>query len=245
MHIALGASLIATQGFAAPEVEQTYSHAQHLCQYLEDPQRLFPVLRGLWTYYLVHAEYQTAHALGKQLLILAQHAQDSAMLLAAHRALGSTLLRLGAAASALTHFGQGMALYDPQQHRASAFLYGDDSGVVCHSGAPWTLWYLGYLDQGLARNQEAVTLAQHRAHPFSLGLALCWAAVFHQFRREERAAQDRAEAAILLAKDQGFPIWMAFGAMLRGWALAQQGQAQEGIEQITRAYEPFVPQEQR
>src|SRR5262249_5583526 len=33
MHIALGASLSATQGFAAPEVEQTYSHAQHLCQH--------------------------------------------------------------------------------------------------------------------------------------------------------------------------------------------------------------------
>src|SRR5262249_26218585 len=30
----------------------------------------------------------------------------------------------------------------------------------------------------------------------------------------------------------GFPSWMAQGAILRGWVLAQQGQAQEGIEQI-------------
>ena len=35
------------------------------------------------------------------------------------------------------------------------------------------LWNLGYPDQGLARNQEAVTLAQQIAHPFSL--ALPWA----------------------------------------------------------------------
>ena len=56
--------------------------------------------------------------------------------------------------------------------------------------------------------------------------------MFHQFRREVRAAQERAEAAISLATEQGFPYWMAFGSILRGWALAHQGQAQEGIEQI-------------
>jgi len=79
-----------------------------------------------------------------------------------------------------------------------------------------------------------VTLAQQSAHLFSLGFALCWAAAFHQFRREVRAAQERAEAAISLAQDQRFPSWLAFGSMLRGWALAQQGQAQEGIEQINQ-----------
>ena len=96
MHIALGASLIATKGYAAPEVGQTYTRARQLCQHLEDPHQLFPVLRGLWNYYHVRAEYQTAHALGEQLLTLAQQVQDSAMLVAAHRALGTTLFYLGA-----------------------------------------------------------------------------------------------------------------------------------------------------
>jgi predicted ATPase len=47
-----------------------------------------------------------------------------------------------------------------------------------------------------------------------------------------RFTHEHAEAAISLAMDQGFPQWMTVGAMLRGWALAQQGQAQEGIAQI-------------
>src|SRR5207302_11444900 len=59
-----------------------------------------------------------------------------------------------------------------------------------------------------------------------------FAAFFHQFRREVRATQELAEAAISLAKEQGFPPWMATCSLLHGWALAQQGQAQEGIEQI-------------
>ena len=182
----------------------------------------------------MRGEFQTAHALGEQLLTLAQQAQDSAMLLAAHRALGTTLFHLGAIASAHTHLAQGIALYDSKQHRALAFLYGEDTGVVCHSFASWALWYLGYPDQALAQRHEAVTLAQQSAHPFSLAFALSFAAVFHQFRREMRAAQERAEATISLATEQGFPHWRAQGSVLRGWALAHQGQAQEGIVQISQ-----------
>src|SRR5262249_41748333 len=155
-------------------------------------------LRGLWNYYQVRAEYQTAHVLGEQLLTLAQQVQDAAMLVASRRAFGTTLYQLGAVAAAHTHFAQGMALYDPQQHRASVFLYGDDEGVLCHSSAAWTLWYLGYPAQALARSHEAVTLAQHVAHPFSLGYALILSALFHSFCREVRLTQERAEATIRL-----------------------------------------------
>src|SRR5713101_7127936 len=90
MLIALGASLIATKGWAAPEVGETYTSAQQLCQHLDEPHQLFPVLWGLWAYALVHGEPRTAHALGEQLVTLAQHTQDPVMLLAAHRAMGAT-----------------------------------------------------------------------------------------------------------------------------------------------------------
>jgi class 3 adenylate cyclase/predicted ATPase len=239
MLIALGASLLATKGYAAPEVGETYTSARQLCQQLEDPQRLFPVLRGLWNYYNVRAEYQTAHELGEQLLALARQVQDTALLVAAHRALGATLFYLGAVNTAHTHCTQGMTFYDPQQHRAAAFLYGDDAGVICHRYAAWALWYLGYPEQGLARNHEAVTLAQQSAHPFSLGFALSGSAVFHQFRLEMQAVQEHAEAAMRLAKEQRFPYWMAFGAMLCGWVLVCQGQTREGIEQMHQSMQAF------
>ena len=232
MHITLGASLIATKGYAALEVGETYTRAQHLCEHLDNPQQLFPVLRGLWSYYFTRAELQTAHELGEQLLALAQQAQDSTMLLVAHAVLGRTLFWLGAVAAAHTHFAQGIALYDPKQHRASAFLYGEDAGVVCHCHATVTLWYLGYPKQGLTRSHEAVILAQQIRHPFILSYALSNAAIFHALRREEHAAQERAEATIIIATEQGFLFWMTISSILRGWALAQQGQAQAGIEQM-------------
>jgi predicted ATPase len=239
MYIALGASLIATKGYAAAEVGETYTYAWQLCQYLEDPDQLFPVLRGLWNYYLVRAEYQTAHALGEQLLTLAQQVSNAAMLVAAHRALGSTLFFQGAVASALPHFVQGMALYDPQQHRASAFLYGDDAGVVCHLYAAWTLWCLGYPDQGLTRIAEAVTLAQQMMHPFSQSFVWGFAAMLHQLRHEVCAVQAYEEASISVAMEQGFPYWQAHSALIRGWALVQQGQTKEGSEQIRQGLTAF------
>src|SRR5262249_55262920 len=163
-------------------------------------------------YYLVRAELQTAHELSEQFLSLAQQTQNRALLVAAHRVLGMTLFYLGETALAHTHFTQAMALYDRDQYRASVFVHGQDAERRIF--AALALWYLGYLDQGLARSQEALTLAQQVADPYSLGYALCWAAVFHQFRREVRAVQERAEAAMSLAMEQGFLLWVAYSSIL-------------------------------
>src|SRR5262245_54932136 len=135
LHIALGVSLIATKGFAAPEVGETYIRAQHLCEHLEDPYQLFPVLRGLQGHYGLRAQLQMSHALGEQLLSLAQQVQDPAMLVAAHRALGTTLFHLGAPATAHTRLMQSITLYGAQPHRTYGFLFAEDTNVVGHTYA--------------------------------------------------------------------------------------------------------------
>jgi predicted ATPase len=239
LYLALGAALIAAQGYAASAVEQTYTQARHLCQHLKDPQQLFPVLRGLWNFYFVRAEYQTAYALAEQLLPLAHRMQDPAVLMAAHRALGSTLFGLGRFAPALSHLEQGIALYRPQQHRSQTFLYGENTGAVCLIRAAWALWLLGYPQQALTRLHEAILLAQDIGHPFSLAFALADAAIVHQHRREARAVQARAEATIALARDHGFAYWLAFGTVLCGWSLAIQGQWMEGHAQLQRGLDAW------
>jgi hypothetical protein len=71
------------------------------------------------------------------------------------------LFYLGEFASARSHAEQGLALYDPQQHRHLAYRgAGLDVGVLCFGGLIHPLWYLGYPDQALRRSHEAVTLAQ-------------------------------------------------------------------------------------
>jgi predicted ATPase len=135
---------------------------------------------------------------------------------------------------------QSIALYDPQQHHALAFLYGGvDPVMPCLSLVPWALWMLGFPDQARERMRDAVTLARKLSHPHSLAFALCFAAEFHQFCRERQAAQEHAEALIALATEQGFPYEVERGLIVRGWALAEQGQGKEGIVQIRQSLAAF------
>ena len=68
LQIALGASLQATKGFAAPEVEQAYTRARELCQQMGETPQLFPVLWDWAVLYCVRGEYKTARELAEQLL---------------------------------------------------------------------------------------------------------------------------------------------------------------------------------
>jgi predicted ATPase len=180
----------------------------------------------------MRAEHQTAYELGEQLLHLAQSVEDRVSLLQAHLAVGFPLFWLGDLASAQAHLEQGVALYDPLQHGSLASLYGQDSAVVGLSYEAWTLWQLGYPNQAQERSQGTLPIAQKLSHPFSLAMALSHTALFQQLRREGHIVQERAETVITLSTEQGFPHWMAQGTILRGWALAEQGQEEEGLRQL-------------
>ena len=232
LQIALGLALMATRGIAAPEVEQAYARARELCRQVGETPQLFPVLVGLFRFYLVRAELQTALELGKQCLSLAQKVQDPALLLEAHMALGPPLLFLGELASARKHTERGIALYDSRRHRSHAFLYALDPGAICLSIAALSLWCLGYPHQARQRSHEALALAQELTHPLSQAFTLFVAAMLRQFRREGQAAKEWAEAVMALSSEQGFQQWLVQGTIVWGAALAEQGQEEEGVAQI-------------
>jgi predicted ATPase len=147
---------------------------------------------------------------------------------------------LGEFAATQAHFAQGIAIYDPDQHRSHAVRYGQDPGVACRYYAGVTLWWLGYPDQALQMSHEALMLAQELGHPYSLGSALAFAAWLHHLRREGHLTQERAEAAIALGVEQGLAVFPVMGTIFRGWALAQRSaepatrhrQREEGIAQM-------------
>jgi class 3 adenylate cyclase len=152
-------ALMAIKGYTTPEAEQACTRALELCQQLGETPQLFPVLRGLWSFYIARADLQTARELGEQLLALAESEQDPALLLMVHYALGVPLFYLGELVLAQVHLEHEITLYDPQQHCSLAFLYGQDPGVVCLSYVALALWLLGYPDQALKRSHEALSLA--------------------------------------------------------------------------------------
>jgi predicted ATPase len=232
LHTALGAALQITKGHAAPEVEHAYTQARALCQQVGETPELAPVLLGLWRYYLVRPQLHTTRELGDTLLRLAQHADAPALAVVAHYALGTTWLFLGALPAARQHLEAGIARYTRDQRCTPAFRMGQDPGVVCRANAARALWLLGYSEQALARLREALALAHALAHPFSLAWVQCFVAIVSQHRRDVLAVYEHAEAAVVLSTEQGFPLYAAYGTSLRGWALAMQGQEEEGMAQV-------------
>jgi len=231
-QIALGPALIITKGYAASEVERAYARARELCQQSGETSQLFPVLVGLHRFYQARGDFRSARELGEQCLTLAQHAQDPILLVEAHRAMGTTLYFLGEFTPARTHLEQSIALHDPQRYHALASSYVLNPGVSCLSYGAWTLWFLGYPEQAVQRSQEAIALAHALSHPFSLGIALVFAALLHQLRQDAQVARERAEAGLTLSTAQDFVPSLAVGMALRGWTLSEQGQGEEGIGQM-------------
>jgi predicted ATPase len=127
---------------------------------------------------------------------------------------------------------QGISMYDAQQGRLRALRVGLDHGVSSLSLLAFTLWQLGYPEQALSKNRDALALAQESSHANSLGLVLQYCAMVHQARREAQRVQEIAETTIRLAREHGFVQWLAGGLCMRGWALAEQGFVEEGLEQL-------------
>jgi predicted ATPase/DNA-binding winged helix-turn-helix (wHTH) protein len=231
LQITLGPLLAMTKGYGAPEVGTVYARALDLCQQIGETPHLFWVLMGLFAFYGLRGELQTARQLAQQSLHVAQSAQDSVLLMHAHGTLGTCLYCAGEFAAARVHAEQAIILADLQQHRPSAMSQGLDPEVRARSVASWILWTLGYPEQARRRNHEALALARELSNWHTLAFALNNAVVLHRYCKEWQAAQVLAEELIALATEQGLPLFLAQGKFYWNWTLAEQGQ-EEGITQM-------------
>jgi predicted ATPase len=221
-------------------VKRVYDRAYALCGQVGESPHLFPALFGLFRFELTWGKLQEARALAERLLRLAQAQPDPLLLTAAHGALGATLFHLGEPAAARTQVEQGLRAYDRHQQEALILQLGEDIGIVHRHYARLALQVLGYPDQALASSRGALALAEALSHPFILAHELALSAFFYQFRREGRTAQPRAEAAIDLVSEHGLsPFWGAQATLMRGWALSEQGQAEEGISDLRHALDVY------
>jgi class 3 adenylate cyclase/tetratricopeptide (TPR) repeat protein len=238
LHVALGVSLMAVKGRAAPEVERVYTRALALCQQVGDTPQLFPVLRGLYLFYLNRGPQHRAQELAEQLLRQAERQPEVAPRMLGHYLLGLVLFQRGVLGDAARHFEQAIAAYSLQEHRQLAHVYGIDLGVITRSLGALVLCLLGYPARALVQSQEAWRLAQEVAHPLSLVLAEVWLACLHQFRQEAQAAHDRAAGSIALAGQQGFSaLFVAWATVPMGWALTRQAQWAAGMAKLREGSE--------
>ncbi len=232
LQMALGLAWMMTKGYAAPEAAAAYARAHALCQRPEDMPQLFPSLFGLFLFYSMRGQLKTAQQVETRLQSLVQRHQDPIALIQAHHASATLSLFQGDFATAHTSWRRCLAMYEPQQALAHLSLYDSDPGVVASVLSAFVSWVRGYPEQAVRQAEAALTQAQALANAQTHIFTLFWRAALSQERREVTAVQRYTASLLSLAREHGIANGLAHGMIMHGWALAEQGQVEEGIAQI-------------
>jgi len=153
--------------------------------------------------------------------------------------LGFTEFFSGNLVAGRDHLEVAVKLYDYEKHHGVAAVVGQDPGVGSLAILSWILLPLGFPDAALGRAREAIELGAKLKHAHSQAYALHYASVVRLERGEYELARREAEAAIDLSEEYGFPIWLTLSRIIKGEALAQLGNPEEGLIELRRGIDEF------
>jgi predicted ATPase len=231
IHVTLTQALMAGKGYANPETVAALERANRLVTETASvgtPVH-FSVLYGLWVSNHNAGAIAAALEHATNFLSIARSQPSSGPLLVGHRILGFSLMRSGDYPAALAHLETAASLHRPDEHRDSAFRYGQDIGVSAFVCLSWALWHRGYPDQSARAADRALAYSRELGHAHTLAHALSFAGRAAAFARDVATVYAYSNDCVTLASEHGFAQWAANGRILRGWADARKGEVTMGI----------------
>jgi predicted ATPase len=240
LQVALVTALMHVRGFAAPETKAAAERAHLLIEQAEgfgeppeDPLLLlFSVLYALWVESFAAFNGDVVRELAEQFRALAEKQGTTVPLLIAHRVMGLSLVFTGDMAEGRAHLDQGIALYDPAEHRPLATRFGSDVRVVILCYRSLALWLLGYPEAALADADEALEDAREIGQAPSLMLALVTTTFTLIHCGSCSAATTQLDEVAALAAEKGALLWKATGMTTQGCVWALTGKASDAVQMI-------------
>jgi predicted ATPase len=232
--MALRPALAATKGYSAPDVGETLARGRVLAEQLDRPDYLVPLFYGQWVFHAARAEYGLALSFARQMENIGERRNDVAASLLSHALQGFILFFLGDVTTARSHLEQSHGLGDPARRAVYSTFVEEDPHVVNLATLATTLMYLGYIDLGRARMNEALSEARMLDHVHTLAWVLNWTCEAAWTLRLPQEAYRSTEEVLSLASEHGFPFWLAEGSLYRGWSMAALGNAREGLAMLTK-----------
>ena len=233
--LSFGSPMMASKGYANPEVREVYARARELCKMAgSDDGALYKALLGLWQVAMVGGDVKLARDLTDQLLPLSIKIGNSGFRVLAERAHGTTVMLQGDVAACREHCEIGLSLYDVKVHGSLAFTTGHDPGVALGNYGAWSTWLTGNPDLALARVKAALALAESLNHPMSMAFAHCFSSLVHLLRGEREEARRHGQTAVEISEAYKLPVWSAWSHIQLGGALAELGDAEVGIAMVQK-----------
>jgi tetratricopeptide (TPR) repeat protein len=229
LQMMLGPCLTAFTGYGTTEVERTVARARELCLALDDPPELFEVSWWSWQLRWARAEMRAAKDAASLLLARVEEMHDPAAPGMAHFAMSVTLFYMGEARLAAEHLYSALSLDDLDHHLVGPM--GIDLRVAQLYYLGWALIHIGYPEQALQRELEAVARARTLSHPHTAAYANAYIAGLRLLRREPDEALEVAEQLFAMCSEYGLADLLAGAIFIRGTVLASRGH-DEGISMI-------------
>jgi predicted ATPase len=223
------------KGWAAPELERTFARARELCQALNDPPELFPVLWNLNFFHMIRGDLARSREQAAELMAQAEAVGESAYLMSVHHVAGVTCEFLGDLVESNRLLERARELHDPARHLEYTQMFGIDPGMIARAMSARPLWSLGHPDRALERSRETIELGRSQRQPVSLVFALLVAEGVHLFRGEAEAAIALGDEVISLCHEYEFPQEAEWAKGFQGGALALLGRADEGVARLQEA----------
>ncbi len=233
LQAALGTASMAIKGYGSPEAVEAYERARHLCERIDETEKLFPVLFGMVIIHMIRAEHSDAVAAAESFLAHAEKQDDIPTLLESYLAVGVTAIYPPNLARSSEYIEKALELYDTEQHADLAFTYsGAEPGVTGMCYLAWTLWFLGDVDQAIASTDEAQSLVRRLDTMFTFGRSLYWDAMLRQLVGDWEGVRERSEEAIAMADEHGYALVRATGNIMLGWSRIHQSEYSQGAAQV-------------
>jgi predicted ATPase len=225
-----GLALRLMKGWSAPEIEPVFARARELCQRLDDPPELFPVLWSLTLFHAIRGDLREYRRRADELMAMAEHSGNPAFLMGAHHLVGVSREFLGDMAEAARVLDRGRELHVPSEHLAYTAMYGLDPGMIARAMSSRPMWVLGYPDRALARAQETLALARSQRQPMTLAFALLVTQGVHLNRGEIAEAIALGDETVALCREFELLQEREWSRSFQGAAIAAQGRLDEGID---------------
>ena len=235
-EIAVRLSLAICEGFGAGGIEASANvleRARELSEKIGDDVSLFEVLTGSGFLSTLRLDFQTARLVYEKALAIALRQHDSDMVGHARSWLGYSLLYEGDFLAAGKEFQQAEKLSTSATAKRSARPY--EWRVQSRAIGSFAYWALGYPQRATDKSKESLSVAREsKASPTDVISALWWSAALNLQLKNWKAAKVYADEAMRLADEYGMLTLSALFGPLRGVALAQLGQIDQGLREMVQ-----------
>jgi serine/threonine protein kinase/predicted ATPase len=236
----LSVSLVASRGYASPDLEAVHARARELAERIEDTATLFRIVWGMWALRLLRDEMDVAIDLANQLLALAESRADKGQTLEAWFSIAITRFYRGEFAAVLEACDHCAKLEEPELCRANALHISQDTGATYRCYRALADWYMGRPDDAWREINEAVEYTRGVDHPFSLAYVLHHAGWVSYLGRRGEDGIRFGDECLAISAEQGFPFWKALGMMSRGTGHMVAGRLDEALRVVHEALDAYM-----